>query len=447
VRIAVPGFGADGLSAGAWALEQLLRSVSVAGIAADCVVPWVGLTVAAVMLVVVASYRQNVRAYPSGGGDYEVATVNLGASAGLVVASALLVDYVLTVAVSISSAASNIGSALPFVATHKVAFAVVAITLLTAANLRGIRESGTAFAIPTYAFMIGINVMLGWGLIRVLLLGEHLRAESAGFGLRGEGNQLVGVALVFLVLRAFSSGCAALTGVEAISNGVPLFAKPKKVGYDGVELPLFAGDAAHYKRIRKELDNHGLGCNAVCCATPEAKPISPDPGLRQAGLDHLKWAIEMTATLGGENLCGPYHSPLGVFSGAGPTADEKKRAVEVLRKAAEEAKRAKVMLAIEYLNRFECYFLTTAADARALESSTVVTVPYGPLREALDRQPKALWSVVELLARRIRAVDEALAANPDVVLAMAFPNDFDIFCTPSRPSRIGVVSTTCDSCP
>jgi D-psicose/D-tagatose/L-ribulose 3-epimerase len=146
----------------------------------------------------------------------------------------------------------------------------------------------------------------------------------------------------------------------------PLFAKLKQVGYDGVELPLFAGDVAHYKTIRKELDNHGLGCNTVCCATPEANPISPDPGLRQAGLDHLKWAIEMTATLGGENLCGPYHSPLGVFSGAGPTADEKKRAVEVLRQAAEEAKKAKVMLAIEYLNRFECYFLTTAADARAL---------------------------------------------------------------------------------
>jgi D-psicose/D-tagatose/L-ribulose 3-epimerase len=146
----------------------------------------------------------------------------------------------------------------------------------------------------------------------------------------------------------------------------PLFAKLKQTGYDGVELPLFAGDANHYKKIRKELDNLGLGCTTVCCCTEAANPISPDPGLRQAGLDHLKWAIEMTSILGGENLCGPYHSPLGVFSGAGPTADEKKRAVEVLRKAAEEAQKAKVMLAIEYLNRFECYFLTTAADARAL---------------------------------------------------------------------------------
>jgi D-psicose/D-tagatose/L-ribulose 3-epimerase len=146
----------------------------------------------------------------------------------------------------------------------------------------------------------------------------------------------------------------------------PLFAKLKQAGFDGVEVPLFAGDAAHYKTIRKELDNNGLGSTAVTVATPAANPISPDPGLRQAGLDQLKWALEMTAILGGTHLCGPYHSPLGVFSGAGPTADEKKRAAEVLRKAAEEAQKARVMMGIEYLNRFECYFLTTAADTRAL---------------------------------------------------------------------------------
>ncbi|HEY7425843.1 MAG TPA: sugar phosphate isomerase/epimerase family protein [Gemmataceae bacterium] len=146
----------------------------------------------------------------------------------------------------------------------------------------------------------------------------------------------------------------------------PLFAKLKQVGYDGVEIPLFAGDVNHYKAVRKQLDNHGLGCTTVCCVNQTANPISPDPGLRQAAVDYLKWAIEMTATLGGEILAGPYHSPLGVFSGNGPSADEKKRAVEVLRQAAQEAQKAKVMLAIEYLNRFECYFLTTAADARAL---------------------------------------------------------------------------------
>jgi D-psicose/D-tagatose/L-ribulose 3-epimerase len=146
----------------------------------------------------------------------------------------------------------------------------------------------------------------------------------------------------------------------------PLMAKLKKAGFDGVELPLFGGDKAHYLRVRKELDNNGLACTTVTVANPSANPISPDAGVRQAGLDHIKWAVETTALLGGDNLCGPYHSPLGVFSGTGATADEKSRAADVLRKAAEFAQLHRVTLAIEYLNRFECYFLTTAADARAL---------------------------------------------------------------------------------
>jgi amino acid transporter len=179
------------------------------------------------MLVVVASYRQNVHAYPSGGGDYEVVTTNLGANAGLTVASALMVDYVLTVAVSTASAMSNIGSAIPFVADHKVLFCVSAILLVMAMNLRGVRESGVAFAIPTYAFIVGVGIMLGWGVFRIYLLGEPLRAESAGFVMHAERSQIAGFAFVFLVARSFSSGCAALTGVEAISNGVPAFRKPK----------------------------------------------------------------------------------------------------------------------------------------------------------------------------------------------------------------------------
>jgi D-psicose/D-tagatose/L-ribulose 3-epimerase len=146
----------------------------------------------------------------------------------------------------------------------------------------------------------------------------------------------------------------------------PLFAKLKQAGFDAVELPLFGGDAAHYQKVRRELDSHGLGCTAVTVANPDANPISPDAGLRQKGLDHIKWAVEMTATLGGDNLCGPYHSPLGVFSGTGPTEDEKKLCADVMRQAAEFAQKSRVTLAIEYLNRFECYFLTTAADALAL---------------------------------------------------------------------------------
>src|SRR5262245_25989333 len=146
----------------------------------------------------------------------------------------------------------------------------------------------------------------------------------------------------------------------------PTLAKLKSAGYDGVEIPLFEGDAAHFKTVRKELDSLGLKSTAVTVATPEANPISPDAAVRKQAVERLKWAIDMAALLGGEALCGPYHSPLAVFSGTGPTDDEKKRAADVLRQAAEHAATAKVTLAIEYLNRFECYFLTTAADTLAL---------------------------------------------------------------------------------
>ncbi|MGI9125030.1 MAG: APC family permease [Mycobacterium sp.] len=226
-RIALPVFASDAMSSVAYAPEEIFLVLSVAGLSALTMAPWIGVAVAFVMLVVVASYRQNVHAYPSGGGDYEVVTTNLGPTAGLTVASALLVDYVLTVAVSMASAMSNIGSAVPFIAQHKVLFAVTAIVLLTAINLRGIRESGTAFAIPTYAFIVGMFAMLAWGFFQIHVLGHDLKAESAGFELQSEHGDIMGFALVFLVARAFSSGCAALTGVEAISNGVPAFRKPK----------------------------------------------------------------------------------------------------------------------------------------------------------------------------------------------------------------------------
>ncbi|KMV22403.1 APC family permease [Mycobacterium heckeshornense] len=226
-RIALPVFASDALSSVAYAPEEIFLMLSVAGLAAYSMTPWIGLAVAVVLLVVVASYRQNVHAYPSGGGDYEVVTTNLGDNAGLLVASALMVDYVLTVAVSTASAMSNIGSAISFVADHTVLFSVSAILLVMAMNLRGVRESGVAFAIPTYAFIAGVLIMLGWGLFRIYALGDPLRAESAGFVMHAEHGKIAGFALMFLVARSFSSGCAALTGVEAISNGVPAFRKPK----------------------------------------------------------------------------------------------------------------------------------------------------------------------------------------------------------------------------
>jgi amino acid transporter len=226
-RIALPVFASDAMSSVAYAPEEIFLTLSVAGVASYALSPWIGLAVVIVLLTVVTSYRQNVHAYPSGGGDYEVATVNLGRHAGLTVASALLVDYTLTVAVSMSSAAANIGALVPLVAEHKVLFCVVAIALLTAVNLRGIRESGAAFAVPVYAFMVAIGAMVIWGLTRVLLLGDEVRAASADLHLLAEGDAFTGMALVLLVLRSFTQGAAALTGVEAISNGVPAFRKPK----------------------------------------------------------------------------------------------------------------------------------------------------------------------------------------------------------------------------
>ncbi|MEU3598544.1 APC family permease [Streptomyces sp. NPDC006798] len=226
-RIALPVFASDPLSSVAYAPGEVLLVLSIAGVSAYSYSPWIALAVVVLMFTVVASYRQNVHAYPSGGGDYEVANTNLGPRAGLTVASALLVDYVLTVAVSISSGVENLGSAIPFVIENKVLFAVLIIVLLTLMNLRGVRESGKLFAIPTYVFVAAVFAMIAWGAYRGLVLDETMKAPTADFELKAEEAGLAGFALVFLLLRAFSSGCAALTGVEAISNGVPAFRRPK----------------------------------------------------------------------------------------------------------------------------------------------------------------------------------------------------------------------------
>ncbi|MCW2607716.1 MAG: DNA-binding protein [Frankiales bacterium] len=228
-RIALPVFASDALSSVAYAPDEIFLTLSIAGLAAYSFSWKIGLVVVLVMLTVVASYRQNVHAYPSGGGDYEVATVNLGPKYGLTVAAALLVDYVLTVAVSISSGVQNAAAALPFVEGHEAPAAVALVLLLTAINLRGVKESGAAFAIPTYGFMIAILGMTLFGLARYAF-GDLPDVESARYTLapeEGFEEGFTGLAAGFLLLRTFSSGCAALTGVEAISNGVPAFQKPK----------------------------------------------------------------------------------------------------------------------------------------------------------------------------------------------------------------------------
>ena len=228
-KIALPVFASDALSSVAYAPDEVFIMLAVAG-ASLYVWSWkVALAVALVLLTVVASYRQTVHAYPSGGGDYEVATVNLGRRAGMTVASALLVDYILTVAVSISSGSQYAAAAIPALQHHEVLVASIAVAVLAALNLRGVRESGTFFAVPTYLFMAAILGMCGWGFMR-MLSGTLPQVESADLTIvpqPGWEEPLTTVGLIFLLARAFSSGCAALTGVEAISNGVPAFRKPK----------------------------------------------------------------------------------------------------------------------------------------------------------------------------------------------------------------------------
>src|SRR5712692_9688393 len=248
-KIALPVFASDALSSVAYATEEILIVPSVGGIVLLHFTPYIAGAVGLLMLVVVASYRQNVHAYPSGGGDYENATTNLGPKVGLTVASALMVDYTLTVAVSVSAGVANLASAFPTLTPHVTLIAVLVVAAIALINLRGVRESGTAFAIPTYCFVAAVTLMIAWGATR-LALGHQLNAESASYRIRS-AREFGGLALIFLLLRAFSSGCTALTGVEAISNGVPAFRKPKSKNaattlalLGGVAVLLFSGVTA-----------------------------------------------------------------------------------------------------------------------------------------------------------------------------------------------------------
>src|SRR5258705_1021315 len=151
------------------------------------------------------------------------------------------------------------------------------------------------------------------------------------------------------------------------SKQFPLFEKLKKVGYDGVEIPEFEGDEKHYASIKKELDKQGLKSTTVTVMSEQTNPISPDAKIRKAAVERLKRIIDLSNALGAEILAGPVHSALGIFSGSGPTADERKRAADVLRQAGEYiGNKGKIRIAIEYLIRFECYLLNTAKDTPAV---------------------------------------------------------------------------------
>jgi D-psicose/D-tagatose/L-ribulose 3-epimerase len=143
----------------------------------------------------------------------------------------------------------------------------------------------------------------------------------------------------------------------------PVIRKLARCGFDGVEVPLFEGDEAHYRAVGRQIREAGMGCSTITVCTPDANPISADAGSRARAVDRLKWALDMTAAVGGDVLCGPYYCPLGEFTGRGASEDEKKRAADVLRAGAEHAKGHGVRIAVEFLCRFETYFLNTAKDA------------------------------------------------------------------------------------
>jgi amino acid transporter len=216
--VALAVFSSDPLSSVAYATEEILLVLVLAGTAALHYSLGISLVIVGLVAIVTVSYRQTIYAYPSGGGAYVVAKCNLGEPPGLVAAAALLIDYVLTVAVSVAAGIAAITSAVPALREHRVGLGLLAIAVLTWGNLRGVRESGRIFAVPTYLFVGSLGLVIVTGLGRML------------FG-AGEADPPPSVPAVegltlFLLLRAFSSGCTALTGIEAISNGVPAFRPP-----------------------------------------------------------------------------------------------------------------------------------------------------------------------------------------------------------------------------
>ena len=231
-RLGIPAalavFSSDGLSSVAYASEEILLVLIVGGSAAVALSLPVGLAIAALVFIVAASYSQTIHAYPGGGGSYIVSKENLGEPAGLVAGAALLIDYVLTVAVSAAAGVAAITSAIPRLHGHEVTLALVAVWVIALVNLRGVRESGAIFSVPTYGFIGAMYLLIGAGLLRVLQGDWHPPTHPlAGFGWEGDLGTLVGSVGMFQILRAFAGGCVAVTGIEAISNGVQAFRPPE----------------------------------------------------------------------------------------------------------------------------------------------------------------------------------------------------------------------------
>src|SRR5687767_15244510 len=210
----------DALSSVAYATEEIVRVLVLAGAAALWLATPIGIVIAVLLVVVAFSYRQTIHAYPGGGGAYIVARENISESAALVAGASLLIDYVLTVAVSIAAGVAAVTSALPGWHEHRVSLALFFIALLAVGNLRGVRESGRIFAAPTYFFLVAMAAMLAAGAYRVFT-GTVVPLPP------DQAAAPIATLTTFLVLRAFANGCTAMTGVEAISNGVPAFKAPE----------------------------------------------------------------------------------------------------------------------------------------------------------------------------------------------------------------------------
>ena len=234
---ALPVYASDAISSNAYATQEILVVLALGGAAAVQYGLWIALAVVGVFAIVIAAYRQNVREYPGGGGDYQVVSTNLGRRWGVIAASAMLFDYALTVAVSIAAAVANIGSVSPFIAEHQVWWALGLILIVVLFNLRGWGGSTPVSSLPTYAFIVAIAVVIATALVRIAM-GEDLRAPSADWEI-AETQSLTTLALIFLVARAFSSGTTALTGIGTVSSAVPSFKEP--AGRNAARTLLIAG--------------------------------------------------------------------------------------------------------------------------------------------------------------------------------------------------------------
>jgi len=223
--LALPIFASDPLSSIAYATEEIVLVLAFGGAAYLTYTKWVAAVIAALLVIVVLSYRQTCHAYANGGGAFAVSMDNFGSNAALTAAAALLVDYVMTVAVSVVAGVVAITSAAPSLHDYAVEISVGAVVILMVANLRGLKESGRAFAVPTYAFVALTYLMTAIGIGKDLT--GHLTAASTAHDHIQQQVKVGGILTIALFLKAFASGCTALTGVEAISNGVPAFRKPK----------------------------------------------------------------------------------------------------------------------------------------------------------------------------------------------------------------------------